>query len=386
MDDVSSPTPPPMPGTATGESIRVEYRKAPGLLSISLVNFFLNVITLGIYRFWAKTRVRRHIWGSIHVNNEPVEYTGTGKELFLGFLVIFLVIFLPISLGAIALSYYYGPESPVLIGYQLLITLLLVCFYGFAIYRARRYRLSRTVWRGIRAALPGSALAYSGKYLGALILNPMTMGWSRPAMNLILAEQMYNDMRFGNQPFSFRGRSGPLYARYALCWFLMLGVIIALIAGGTGLAVSGVFDNFSSTMDEFFGKQRSEGEEVAAGFAIIGGIIGLYVLFMAVNSIVWSLYTARELNVFTSYTTYPGLRFSFNATAGSLITLWLGNMAIIIFTLGILSPYAEQRVMRYFVERIAVDGQVDFAAIKQSQAAVDSRGEGLIDALDLDAF
>ena len=337
-------------------------------------------------RFWAKTRVRRHIWGSIHVNNEPVEYTGTGKELFLGFLVIFLVVFLPISLGAIAISYAFGPKSQILVGYQLIITLLLVCFYGFAIYRARRYRLSRTVWRGIRAALPGSAMAYSGKYLGALLLNPMTMGWSRPAMNLILAEQMYNDMRFGNQPFSFRGRSGPLYARYALCWFLMLGIIIALIAGGTGLALSGAFDNFSTRIEEFFGQQRSEGEEAMAGLMIIAGIIGLYVLFMAVNSIVWSLYTARELNVFTSYTTYPGLRFSFNATAGSLITLWLGNIAIIIFTLGILSPYAEQRVMRYFVERIAVDGQVDFAAIKQSQAAVDSRGEGLIDALDLDAF
>jgi hypothetical protein len=33
-----------------------------------------------------------------------------------------------------------------------------------------------------------------------------------------------------------------------------------------------------------------------------------------------------------------------------------------------------------------VDGKVDFASIKQSQAQLDKRGEGLIDALDLDAF
>ena len=48
MDEVSSSTPDPTPAAATGESIRVEYRNTPGLLGISLVNFLLNVITLGI--------------------------------------------------------------------------------------------------------------------------------------------------------------------------------------------------------------------------------------------------------------------------------------------------------------------------------------------------
>jgi uncharacterized membrane protein YjgN (DUF898 family) len=60
----------------------------------------------------------------------------------------------------------------------------------------------------------------------------MTAGWSRPAMNLLLAEQMYNDTRFGNQPFTFRGRAGPLYARYAVCWFLTAAFFVGLIVIG----------------------------------------------------------------------------------------------------------------------------------------------------------
>ena len=373
--------------SGAGEPLRVEYVKQPGLGGIAVTNFLLNLVTLWFYRFWAKTRVRRHIWDSIRVNGEPLEYTGTGKELFLGFLVIMAIVFLPLALIATGLALYFGPESIALNVFQIVVTLALVCFYGFAIYRARRYRLSRTVWRGIRGALTGSALAYSGKYLGALILNPMTAGWSRPAMNLLLAEQMYNDMRFGNQPFTFRGRAGPLYARYAVCWFLTAAFFVGLIAIGVGIAMSGAFNEFSSAFEGLLeGGSGSDAEKGLIVLVIFLGIVAFLLLYQIVSSLIWSIYTARELNLFAQYTSFPGIRFDFNATAGSLVTLWLGNIAILILTLGVGAPFVEQRVMKYFCDRLTIDGVVDLGAIKQSQAKVDSRGEGLIDALDLDAF
>ena len=373
--------------SATAGPVRVEYIDQPGLVGLSIVNFLLNLVTLGFYRFWAKTRVRRHIWSSVHVNGEPLEYTGTGKELFIGFLVIMLVLFLPIALISGFLQYYYGPESLASIGFTYVIALALLCFYGFAIYRARRYRLSRTLWRGIRGALPGSAMSYSWKYLGSLILSPMTAGWSQPAMNLILAEHMTNDMRFGNTPFSFSGRSGPLYARFAICWFLTFGVYLGLIGAAVGLYYVGAFD----WLEAFFKSIEASNSEtdVMKGVKLIGLVLALLFLlliFASLRSIIWSFYTAKELNLFTEYTRFSGATFQFNATAWSLITLWLGNMALIIFTLGIASPFVEQRIMRYFTDRLVIDGNIDFAAIQQSQAKLESRGEGLIDALDLDAF
>jgi uncharacterized membrane protein YjgN (DUF898 family) len=323
----------------------------------------------------------------VHINGEPLEYTGTGKELFFGFLVIMGVIFLPLALTATVIAVQLGPEHPVLTLFQIAVSLALLTLYGFAIYRARRYRLSRTLWRGIRGALTGSALAYSGKYFAALLLSPMTAGWSRPAMNLLLAEQMYNDMRFGNQPFTFRGRAGPLYAQYAICWFLMAGVVLAIIIGGTSLALSGALTQYADLFEALFkGSKTSPEARGLVVFVFILGLIALFLLYQIVSSIVWALYTAREMNLFAQYTTFPGLRFDFNATGWSLVTLWLGNLALIIFTLGIAQPFVEQRVIRYFCDRLSVDGKVDFASIKQSQAQLDKRGEGLIDALDLDAF
>ena len=52
----------------------------------------LTVVTLGIYRFWARTRLRRYIWSSIKPGGDSFEYTGTGLEKFLGFLIALVVI------------------------------------------------------------------------------------------------------------------------------------------------------------------------------------------------------------------------------------------------------------------------------------------------------
>ncbi len=379
--------PPGQVSGSTGEPIRVEYVTQPGLGGIAITNFLLNVLTLWFYRFWAKTRVRRHVWSSVRVNGEPLEYTGTGKELFFGFLVIMGVFFLPLALIGIGLAAYLGPENPALTVFQVVISVVLVTLYGFAIYRARRYRLSRTLWRGIRGALTGSALAYSGKYFAALLLVPMTLGWSRPAMNLLLAEQMYNDMRFGNQPFTFRGRAGPLYLQYAICWFLMAGIVLAIVIGGVSLAFSGALEHYGGLLESLFDNENRSAEATGlVVFTLIAGLIVLFLAYQIISSIVWALYTAREMNLFARYTSFPGVRFDFNATGWSLVTLWLGNLALIILTLGIAQPFVEQRVMRYFCDRLSVDGLVDFSAIRQSQAQLDKRGEGLIDALDLDAF
>ena len=39
-----------------------------------------TVLTLGFYRFWMVTRLRRHYWNAIRIQGDPLEYTGTGRE------------------------------------------------------------------------------------------------------------------------------------------------------------------------------------------------------------------------------------------------------------------------------------------------------------------
>ena len=91
------------------------------------------------------------------VDGDAAEYTGRGKELLIGFLVA-LAILVPIYLG----YFLIGLEAE---HYQAFASIPLIAFFylfgQFAIYRARRYRLTRTVWRGVRFWMTGSGWIYA---------------------------------------------------------------------------------------------------------------------------------------------------------------------------------------------------------------------------------
>ncbi len=367
------------PPQAAGEPIRIEYVPRQGLFALSLINFALNLITLTFYRFWAKTNVRKHIWSCVHINGQPLEYTGRGLELFMGALIVFLVFGLPAFLLIMTVSLIYGPQHPAIAGVQAVLFLLVAVLWGAAIYRARRYQLSRTLWRGIRGTLAGSSMVYSLLYFGALLARGFTLGWSTPVMNLNLQEKMIGDMRFGDQPFRFKGRARPLYPAYAVCWVFTLTVaVVFVVTIGATIWQTGWAD-FLDT-DNIGAESPGERTNI---WITLAALFGIYLVFGAVYMVLWSFYSARELRVFASYTSFENARFSMDATAGNLIALVIGNLLIWIFTLGIGAPYVRQRMVRYLCERIKVEGTVGVDHISQSQGPLDKTGEGLADAFDV---
>jgi uncharacterized membrane protein YjgN (DUF898 family) len=368
-----------------GQPLAIAYEVQPGLGRIALVNALLFVLTLTIYRFWAKTNVRRHIWNCVRINGEPLEYTGTGTELFLGALIVFGVFILPFSLLYFALAIAFGPEHPVLVIIQLILFLIIAVLWGMALYRARRYQLSRTLWRGIRSTLAGSPMSYSLLYFGAMLLRMVTFGWSTPAMNLNLQERMTGDMRFGSMPFRFKGHAGPLYGPYAVCWFLALATFI-IIACVIALVVFVVFGEqlsafFRDLMDPFSDGPKPDSETILLASMI--GFLVFLVLWSVLQAVIWAFYSARELAIFASYTTLDLARLKLDATGGSLIALTIGNLLLIIFTLGIATPFAQQRLVRYLCDRLSAEGTVDIDSVLQSPVPVGRTGEGLADAFDV---
>lgn len=144
-------------GARTGE---VAFdRKAPGLTGIVVKGFLLSLITFSIYRFWYITNLRRYFWSRTVVAGSPAEYLGNGKELFLGFLVA-LAILVPIYI----VLFVIGLLSPVLAAMAAPISFIGLFVLGqYALFRGRRYRASRTRWRGIRLGQDGSGFAYAGR-------------------------------------------------------------------------------------------------------------------------------------------------------------------------------------------------------------------------------
>ena len=194
------------------------------------VNLILQILTLGIFRFWARTRERRFLWSHVSLGDDRLEYTGKGLELFLGFLIVMVVL---IPIGAIfqGLSLAVGDsETGIIIVTVLYITGLMFLIH-LAIYRTRRYRLSRTLWRGIRGTLTGSPVRYALVAMAWLPAVVLSLGLAAPFMRIALMNRELNNMHLGDRPFVFDGRARDLFAYWIVPWLTLL----ALIAGYAGM-------------------------------------------------------------------------------------------------------------------------------------------------------
>ncbi len=212
----------------------------------------LLMCTLGIYRFWLTTDIRRFLWSNTEFAGESFEYTGTARELLLGFLMaiaILVPLYAAIFIGTLSLGP-LGDISGVVLSFALLTVL-----GQYALYRARRYRLTRTVYRGVRFHQTGSAWRYAmcSVFWWCMIL--LTLGFVYPFGQSQLERFKMHNTFFGNLPRRFEGSALRLLARGIPMWLLVvmpstLGLLATigaidwafLAAGGRADDVPGWFE------------------------------------------------------------------------------------------------------------------------------------------------
>jgi uncharacterized membrane protein YjgN (DUF898 family) len=184
------------------------------------------MLTLGIYRFWLNTDIRRFLWGNTEVAGDGLEYTGTARELLIGFLMA-IVLLVPIN-GLIFL----GTLAPGLLPFSGALGFVLLALLGqFAYYRARRYRLTRTVYRGVRFHQTGSGWAYSLRANLWLVLIALTLGLAYPWSLANLERYKMRHTHFGNLTGWFEGSGTRLFFRGVLLWIVVVGPLLAGLFG-----------------------------------------------------------------------------------------------------------------------------------------------------------
>ncbi len=85
----------PGDGMAAESRTLAFYGRGGELFGVSIVNLCLTLVTLGIYRFWARVRVLRYLWSQTAFAGDRFAYHGTGKELLKGWLKAALIFGLP---------------------------------------------------------------------------------------------------------------------------------------------------------------------------------------------------------------------------------------------------------------------------------------------------
>jgi uncharacterized membrane protein YjgN (DUF898 family) len=186
----------------------------------------LELITAGFYRFWLTTDIRRMLWSGTAIEGHPAEYTGTGKELLIGFLfalAILAPIYLVYFLIGIELERARAFASVPLI-------LFFYAFGQFAVFRARRYRATRTVWRGVRFWMSGSGWAYSWRACLWSLLALLTVGLALPWRESALERYKMRHLHYGDLPGRFDGAGWALFKRGFWLWLLCVCFVVAFAA------------------------------------------------------------------------------------------------------------------------------------------------------------
>ena len=344
------------------------------LFLIFLINLALSILTLGIYRFWGRTRIRRYVWSQTSLLGEPLEYTGRGVELFLGFLFALVLIYGPL----LGLYFWLGvelpgpgeewsPEQTEAFAALMLIFLaaipILTLFYYVALFAAYRYRVGRTSWLGIRGGMEGSAWSYGalGLFLG--FLNVMTLGWTKPWADSMVFQYRLNRLWFGNGNFKSRLDAGGLYGRFTLAWI------------GTAVATAGAAIAFRI----FIESDLVRNPTAAASWQLDLIVVAIYLFPIIVYQLLICAYKAALVRNIAKTLTYGSVRFRADVTFREVFGLRIPNILLMAFTLGFAYPYVVMRTMRFIARHVEFQGDLQTAAIGQTDVDTPRYGEGLME-------
>ena len=376
----------------------------------------LLLFTLGIYRFWLTTDIRRYLWSSTQLAGDSFEYSGTAYELLLGFLIA-LSALIPLYVAFFLLTLAPG-NSWSLLG------LLILLFLGqYAVYRARRYRLTRTIYRGVRFHQTGSAFFYSvcAMLWWALII--LSAGLAYPFAQSQLEHFKMRHTFFGNLPGRFEGSGWRLLLRGFPLWAC---TVVPLAIGAVAIILAVDWSALSTTSGA---DVRAAGSDKAGpgGIDLIVAVTGawllasialLYPIFQTILLRWWlsglrfgdvavssRLRIARVFGVYgrfyacaTLFTAIAGILVGVGAFGlskiaggpfsmrGEIITTVLSLGAYAAIALGYWTVYqatVKLGVWRCVIESLEISNAAVLEQVAAAGEAASPVGEGLADALNV---
>ena len=338
---------------------------------IAFPNLLLTIVTLGIYRFWATARERRYLWSRTRFVDEHLEWAGTGMELFLGFLMVFVLFGIPyVFLTFIAQALVArGYEA---LGVGLTFVALTAIFYllGVARFRGLRYRLSRTRWRGIRGGSDDGGFLFGLSYMWKTMVGWIPLGLLIPWSMTSLWNERWNSMSFGPFRFESNAAAGGVFVRFLLFYLAPF----VLFVGGMIMAGMGMLAGY--------GIGGEDGMRVGG----VVGILGLLLFFYLGLGLIAVAFYAKFYREVVGATRWRDLQFSFEASTLDWVKLLVIDAVLVVFTFGIGLIFLSYRHWKFFMTHLEAGGEILLDELIQSETRTAKHGEGLLDAFDMGAI
>jgi uncharacterized membrane protein YjgN (DUF898 family) len=296
------------------------------LFGIYILNVFLTLVTFGFYSFWGRVKVRSFLMSQTQFDGDRLAYHGSGKELLLGFLKALVVFGIPIAVLT-AVRDFLDVGQLIKVSAGLVAYLLILFLVPFATVAARRYRMSRTSWRGIRFSFRGRVWDFFKIFVGGSLLSTITLSLYYPFYATKKYLFMTSHSYFGDKKFQFNGSGRDLFGSFLLALVLTIPTL------------------------------------------------GLY----------WFWFSAKKQRLFFNHTSFGTSRLESSVTGGALLRLKIGNLLLLIVTLGLGWAWVVARNVNFAYRYITVNGPLDMDRIVQQAELAPATGEELAGFFDLDA-
>lgn len=301
------------------------HGKGGTLFGIQIVNLFLTLITLGVYYFWAKVRVRKYLWSQVDLGGDRLAYHGTPREALMGWLKAMLVFGVPFLVFQ-NLPALVGANGFVIFLCAIISLVLIAVFIPVAVVGMRRYRFSRTSLRGLRFSFRGRWRAFARIFYSSFLYKILTLGLYSPYYDVRKTAFFFENTYYGNKRFGFHGRGSDLLGKY----------IIALLLALPTLSLS----------------------------------------------LLW--YSMEKTRYLWNHTSFQGSSFQSAITFSGVLWLMLSSLLLLVCTLGLGAPWVQVRVFRYYLGNLRLMRSPDFAAIAQDARDDTATAEEIGDFLDMD--
>lgn len=368
------------------ENNPVEFTGTGGeYFRIWIVNLLLMMVTFGIYYPWAKVRKLKYFYNNTHIDGHALDFHGEPKKMLRGSMIV----------GVFFLIYSYATDFSPVAG---LVAILAFMVIAPPLFRASmRFRLANTSWRGMRFRfvaqdlkeaysvivpalamflLPGVILAFLDN--GAQAARKAATALPVPAESLAL----YGLMVLIAIPYFFWRLKryqhnhyawGPLKSEYRS----EVGATYKVF-GMTLLMVLLIAAVFGATVYGLLsgsGATGSATKRLGAAFVLM---LPLFVVFIIVINILPRAYFIAQMqNLIWSRTGNRHFRFKSELATGKFIGLQLKNYLLIAITFGLYWPFAAVATTRMQLEavslktRVALDDLSSAAKARENDAAGD---------------
>jgi uncharacterized membrane protein YjgN (DUF898 family) len=339
---------------------------------------------------------------------DSFEYTGTGLEKFLGFLIALVFLAVYLGLLQVVLSFVgfnlWGaissePNLPKNMLMQMVATyatgLAVMPLIFFAQYRARRYMLSRTRWRGLRFAMDAAALGYVWRALLYYGMSLVTLGALMPLATFRLEKYMTDRMWYGDAGFEQEGQWTALYPAmkhlFIAAAVLLLGGVVGYLAQSLNLFVITIsvgyfwlFLGFVYYQVESFkyltAHKLLDGQVRFTSEASAGQVIGIIVLGLVIISILTFVLGLIFFVLFNVFATGGG--FTGSVLFGALAVVF-GYLAFIVLLGAVVTVLISARTLGHYVDTSSVENAKPLEQIRQRTGDHIADADGFADALDI---